>query len=109
MAYKAGVAIFNLEGYLEKSKKILKEEKEFLYSELCKPKSNQVIKHIFPTDTCYFLVKSDLDLYELLLEKKILIRDCREFDGLKKGYYRIAIKDREANKALIEALIELAN
>ena len=46
---------------------------------------------VFPSDTCFVLLKADKDLYRNLLEKKLLIRDCSNFDGLKEGYYRISV------------------
>ena len=46
---------------------------------------------VFPSDTCFVLLKTDNDLYNSLLQKKLLIRDCSNFDGLKKGYYRISV------------------
>ena len=45
-----------------------------------------------------------MPLYELLLEKGILIRDCSNFRGLQKGFYRIAIKSREENGILLKAI-----
>ena len=43
---------------------------------------------------------------ERLLEKKILIRDCANFAGLSKGYYRIAVRTREENEKLWKAIGE---
>ena len=37
----------------------------------------------------------------------ILIRDCSNYEGLKKGYYRVAVKGREENRLLIRALEEI--
>ena len=47
-----------------------------------------------------------MSLYEKLLKKNILIRDCQNYIGLKKGYYRIAIKRKEENNRLLTALRE---
>ena len=40
----------------------------------------------------------------LLLQKNILIRDCSNYEGLEKGYYRIAVKQRTDNEKLLKAL-----
>jgi len=53
------------------------------------------------------LLKSSYDLFALLKEKKILIRDCSNYEGLKKGFYRIAVKTGEENQLLIQALEEI--
>ncbi len=46
---------------------------------------------VFPSDSCFVLVKSSLDLYNIFLKEKILIRDCSNFRGLEKGFYRISV------------------
>ncbi len=48
----------------------------------------------------------DLDLYERLLEKGIIIRDCFDYRGLTNGFYRIAVKSETENERLMEALKE---
>jgi len=42
-----------------------------------------------------------------LLQKKVLIRDCSNFYGLSSNYIRIAYKDEENNKQILEYLNEL--
>jgi histidinol-phosphate/aromatic aminotransferase/cobyric acid decarboxylase-like protein len=82
--------------FVEKSNKYIKEERAQLMDAFmhkgCK---------VYPSDTNFFMVYSEEDLYEKLLNSGILIRDCANFEGLGKGYYRIAVKDKEANKRLI--------
>jgi histidinol-phosphate/aromatic aminotransferase/cobyric acid decarboxylase-like protein len=46
---------------------------------------------VYPSDTCYVLLRAEDDLYNKFLDKKILIRDCSDFAGLSTGYYRIAV------------------
>ncbi len=46
---------------------------------------------VYPSDTCFILVCSSEDLYKAYLDKNILIRDCGNFRGLGKGYYRIGM------------------
>ena len=40
-------------------------------------------------------------------QKKILIRDCSNYTGLSKGYYRVAVKKHEENQQLVKALKEI--
>ena len=47
-------------------------------------------------------------LKEALLDRKILIRDCSNFKGLSRGYYRICIRTQEENERLKEILYSLA-
>ncbi len=59
---------------------------------------------VYPSDTNFFLVKSDENLYENFLQEKILIRDCANFVGLSKGFYRIAVKTEKENLRIMELL-----
>ena len=47
------------------------------------------------------------DSFEICVAKGILIRDCSNYLGLKKGYYRVAVKLHEQNEKLIEVLEEV--
>lgn len=55
----------------------------------------------------FLLLRSDRELYAPLLARGFLIRDCRNFRGLGAGYYRVAVKTREENQALLAALGEI--
>jgi len=46
----------------------------------------------------------NFDFKEALFKQGILIRDCSNYEGLEKGYYRIAIKSHEDNEKLIHIL-----
>ncbi len=59
---------------------------------------------VFPSDANFILVHSVEPLYERLLEKGILIRDCSNFRGLRRGFYRIAVKTRKENEILLNAI-----
>ena len=61
----------------------------------------------FRSDANYLLLKSEKDLFQLLLEKQILIRNCENYKGLGKGFYRIAMRQRGDNQKLIDALCEI--
>lgn len=59
---------------------------------------------VFDSDTVFLLLYSEENIYDYLKEKKILIRDCSNFKGLSKGFYRVAIKSHRENEILLEAL-----
>lgn len=61
---------------------------------------------VFAGEGNFILIYTQVPLYELLLERGILIRDCQNFKGLSKGYYRIAVKSREDNKILLREIGE---
>ncbi len=53
-----------------------------------------------------YVVSGTEDLWMRMLEKQILIRDCSNYTGLSKGDYRVAVKTREENEQLFQALKE---
>lgn len=59
------------------------------------------------SDTCYFLVEANTELYAKLLDRKILVRDCSNFDSLCQGTFRLAVKDHESNVRLLEVIGEI--
>ena len=62
---------------------------------------------VYDSDAAFLLFYAEQDWYQKLLEKGILIRDCSDYPGLGKGYYRIAVKDAAANRRLIECMKSL--
>lgn len=54
----------------------------------------------------FILFYTELPLYKMLLKKKILIRDCSNYEGLTQGYYRIAVKREEENRQLLKMIGE---
>jgi L-threonine-O-3-phosphate decarboxylase len=106
LAQAAAVAALKDEEHLRVTRELIKKEKAFLSTELEKIKSFKV----FPPDANFFFIdirKSGLTATELknkLLRQGILIRDCTSFRGLDEYFIRVAVKTREENERLIEAL-----
>lgn len=99
-AIEAGISCANMmrnTDYLKRSCSMVKKERRYLERNLKKTGIETT-----PSDSCYILFKSKRILYDKLLEKGFLIRDCNDFKGLKKGWFRIAVKDHDANEKLIE-------
>ena len=97
--------------YLQQTASWLALEKEWLYSELL----NFSQLKIFKPDTNFILIKilkKDLSaslLKNIIMEKRILIRDASDFKFLNHKFFRIAIKERANNKLLLEALKQILN
>jgi len=101
-AEKAGIAgaeIIKNTDFLSESLKEIRNRREELYKGL----EGCGIRY-YESDSVFILIKSPKDLYNALLERGILIRDCSNFNTLSKGFYRIAVKDHESNMALIREL-----
>jgi len=101
-AQVAGIAALCCEDWKDKTLNLVMKEREFLSSSLESPG----IK-VFRSDANYLLLQTEHPLYEMLLQKGIMIRSCENFKGLDSSYYRVGIKKREENICLIEAIKEL--
>ena len=89
------------------------EDKDYIVQtrELVALERNRMINYfetkgikVFPSDANFLLIKSEINLYEKLLKKQILIRNCNNFIGLSDGFYRIAVRSQEENNVLINIL-----
>jgi histidinol-phosphate/aromatic aminotransferase/cobyric acid decarboxylase-like protein len=88
---------------VEKTVKYIRHEREYMEQKLKELLKEDGIK-VYPSSANFILIYSDLPLYDKLLEKGILIRDCSNFRGLSKGFYRIAVRKREENDAFYISL-----
>ena len=101
-AQAAGCACTECEDYVEASKKVLREERDFLLSEF-----KRLGIKAYDSACNFILIKDTRKLDEELLKEQILLRNCSNFKGLDEGYYRIAVRTHEENKQLIEKLENL--
>jgi len=104
IAQRAGCAAVSADtdGFLAESVKLIEEERAFLSEGL-----TELGIKAFPSDTNYLLIKTRPGLYEKLLAKGILIRRCANFSGLDESYFRVAVRGREDNIKLIQAIGEV--
>ena len=102
-AQRAGVVCAELaEKYLRDTVEYVKTERAYLREGL-----EELGIRVVSGEADFLLVQTDRPLYEELLEKGILIRNCENFRGLGAGYYRIAVKSREENEGLLKTLREV--
>lgn len=108
-AQEAGCACTKETAFIMETEKYVRQERAFLEREL-----ERKGFLVFPSSTDFILVyreepSHENTLYSRLLERGILIRDCENFRGLGRGFYRIAVKSREENRKLLRALGEGEN
>lgn len=101
-AIRAGIKVLKEGNYVKESVELIKEERDFLQRGLM-----NLGFIIFKSNTCFIMFKGPEGLYDALLKRGILIRDCSDYPGLFKGFYRIAVKKHEDNVRLIETLKEI--
>ena len=98
-AQEAGIAALDEEARVREAGRLISEERRFLEEQL----QRLGIEYV-PSDANYILMHSRIDLFHELKKHNILIRDCSDYRGLGKGWYRTAVRGRRENQILIQAL-----
>ena len=62
---------------------------------------------VFPSRANYIFFKGPEDLFDQCLRRGILIRDCGNYEGLGKGYFRTAVRAHPDNEQLIRVLTDI--
>lgn len=88
--------------YISKTIFYIKEQKEYLFKELKKIEDLKVFNP--SANFIMFKLKKNIDLKERLLDFNILIRHCDNYEGLDATYFRVAVKNSENNKKLINIM-----
>ncbi len=101
-AQAAGLAALDCGDWLKASVLSIRRERDRMAARL-----RELGFAVFESEANFLLFKSALPLDELLLEKNILIRNCRNFRGLGPGYYRTAVRTEAENDRLLTALKEV--
>lgn len=104
MAQVAGEAALDCVEFVERTREIIREEKQYLLHEL------RVLGiEVLPGDANFLMLSGVPGLYDQLLERQILIRSCSNYRGLSAGDCRISVHTHEENAALITALREICH
>ena len=114
LAQEAGRQALSEDAYLQDSRNIIFEERSFLVNELSAlgyqtfvPESNYIFFSIIENaNKLDDELKEDyIDSFQNDMEKEnILIRCCANYIGLKKGYFRIAVRNHKENTILVDTL-----
>lgn len=103
-----GTEIFKDEKYIQDTRSYISREKKRLWKNIRKMPN---LEPVFP-EANFIFVKTIGEikvtaLAEKLKQKKILIRNCSNYDFLNENFFRIAVKKSEENDILISALNEI--
>jgi threonine-phosphate decarboxylase len=88
--------------YMQKSLALIRKERQYLFENL----TACGLGVIMPAADFIFF-RGPADLKEKLLRHHILIRDCANYPGLSRGFFRVAVKTHEDNLKLTEAMREV--
>ena len=106
----AGKVILDDIEYIKNTEKWILEERKYFTDLLKEIEENKKIK-IYATETNFILIKllemTSEEFKSRMEEKNILVRNASNFKFLDNSFIRFAIKDREKNKKVIEAVREV--
>lgn len=98
-AQEAGIAALQEEEYVQQARALIFREKEYLMGEM-----RELGYRVCDSQANYIFFQGEENLKEKLMGENIMIRDCSNYPGLKKGDFRIAVRTHEENLRLVEAI-----
>ncbi|TDX52985.1 threonine-phosphate decarboxylase CobD [Orenia marismortui] len=109
LAQKVGRTVINDTKYILETKKMIREEKDFLYNKLSEMAE---LKAYYPSAN-YILIDlncakySASEIEDKLAKEGILIRNCNNYSNLGEDFIRVAVKSREDNIKLVAKLFNI--
>ena len=103
-----GEIMFKDEDFIKNSFELINTQRNYFINELSKFKDLEY----FDTNGNFILcnIKNGMSaskLREILLPKKIIIRDCSSFEGLDDSFFRFCMLNKKDNELLINSLKEI--
>lgn len=104
-AQRAGTAALEEDAFVQKSVSFIRREREFLTAELEESSADRVFHGEANYVFFHWPDREPGDLGRQLMARGILIRDCSNMPGItQSGYYRVAVRSRDDNVRLLEAI-----
>ena len=97
-AQEAGCAALKECEFVEKTRLLITEERKRMLEEM-----DKLGFRTYDSRANFIFFQGPEDLDERMKERGILIRSCSNYRGLKKGFFRIAVRTGEENQKLLEA------
>jgi len=107
-AQLAGAAAIKDEDYLVKTYDQIESERAYLQREMEGIiAGGRIIFKQYPSDANYIMFEGEEDLYDRLFAEGFMIRNLETLPGLRRGFYRIGVREHRDNQALIQCLKRL--
>ncbi len=109
LAQAVGAEVLLDETFQEKTRSWVTRENDFMFQALSAISEVEV----FSSDVNFFLFRvrddnpsASHDLFQHLLSRFLLIRNCGNFKGLDDSFFRISLRERSENQKLVDAIAE---
>ena len=102
LAQAAGLAALAEDAYVRESLTTLRAERAYLLQAL-----EKLGCRTYASQANYIFFRGETTLGEKLRAAGFLVRDCSNYEGLGKGYYRVAVRLHEDNVKLVQALAHI--
>lgn len=100
LAQAAGIAALGCTRHVEETREVVARERAFLLEGL----SSLGVEAQGSANFLFFQLADGGALTQAMRQRGILIRDCSNYEGLGAGSYRVAVKSREDNRRLLDAM-----
>lgn len=98
-AQKAGIAALKETEFLSKTRTEIQTQRKWMQEQFA-----GMGVSVCPAQANYLLLNHELPMYERLLERGILVRDCSNYHGLEQGWFRVAVRREEENRVLMDTV-----
>ncbi len=102
VASVASVAALDVSEFRKKTKEYIYRERKYLKEGL-----KTFGFRVYNSKANYIFIKSDIELYEPLIKKGIMIRSCENYKGISKGHYRLSVRTHIENEKLMGAIRDI--
>lgn len=99
VAQAAGVAALGERTWVGRTRAAVSRERARLRAELA-----GLGLAVLPGEANYLCFSGPAGLYEAMAQRGVIIRDCRAYEGLDEGDYRVAVRLPDANDRLVRTL-----
>ena len=104
-AQYAGIAALQETKYVENTQHALMTEREYLIEQLrLIGLETSTLMTVYGGAANFLLFRSVPELWNLCMDEGVMLRDCSNFAGLGAGWYRTAVRSRQENTQLVEAI-----
>lgn len=98
-AQKAGVAALKEVEFLKRTRAEIQIQRRWLQEQFA-----ALGFYVCPAQANYLLMYHELPMFERLLERGILVRNCSNYHGLEQGWFRVAVRGERENRVLVDTV-----